>query len=178
MATYLAGLSGLRRALTLRTGSRDLADEAVQETWLRLHRGVPETAQIRDFHAYILISAANIATDLIRRERRHTRGRVTDATLLDRVLDERPSAELVLIGRERLKLLVRALSELSPKAREVLILNRCTGLGHREIAARMAISESMVAKYMGQALRHCRDHFRAADEMEDQAVRPGGKGQG
>lgn len=165
MASYLEGLGRLRRALTLRTGSRDLAEEAVQETWFRLNRELPGQILVRDRQAYILMVAANIATDIIRRERRHLRGRAMDAALLDTVLDERPSAETRLIDRERLKHLVRALAELSPKAREVLILNRCAGLGHREIAARLAISESMVAKYMAQALRHCRAHFRAADQQ-------------
>jgi RNA polymerase sigma-70 factor (ECF subfamily) len=39
-------------------------------------------------------------------------------------------------------------------------MNRCDGLTHREIAARLGVSESMVARYLVQALRHCRDHFR------------------
>jgi len=36
-------------------------------------------------------------------------------------------------------------------------------MSHREIAAALNISESMVAKYMAQALRHGRDHLREVD---------------
>ena len=68
----------------------------------------------------------------------------------------------MLLAREELRQLVRALLLLSDKARSVLLMGRCLGMGHRDIAATMGISESMVAKYMAQALRHCRDHLRQA----------------
>jgi len=40
---------------------------------------------------------------------------------------------------------------------------RVDGLSHREIAERLGVSESMVAKYIGQALRHCRDRLWQID---------------
>jgi RNA polymerase sigma-70 factor (ECF subfamily) len=49
---------------------------------------------------------------------------------------------------------------LSAKPRQALLLNRCDGLSHREIAQKLNVSQSMVARYLAQALRHCRDHFR------------------
>jgi len=37
---------------------------------------------------------------------------------------------------------------------------RVDGLSHAQIARRLGVSESMVAKYIGQALRHCRSQLQ------------------
>ncbi|MCP6134986.1 helix-turn-helix domain-containing protein, partial [Klebsiella pneumoniae] len=54
-------------------------------------------------------------------------------------------------------MLDEALLQLPDKARQALLLNRVEGLTQAQIAQRLGVSESMVAKYIGQALRHCRD---------------------
>ncbi|AEM41690.1 RNA polymerase sigma factor [Ketogulonicigenium vulgare] len=164
MDLYLQRWDLLHRALRKRVGSHDLADEAMQETWFRLRRVVQRREAVRDPKAYILMVAANISIDLIRRERRHIIGHDSDAAVIGAVADEMPTAEAVLIGRSQLRQLVQVLMGLKPKAREVLIMNRCAGMTHREIAAQMKISDRMVAEYMTQALRHCRDAFRALED--------------
>ncbi|ADO43404.1 FecI-like protein [Ketogulonicigenium vulgare Y25] len=161
MDLYLQRWDLLHRALRKRVGSHDLADEAMQETWFRLRRVVQRREAVRDPKAYILMVAANISIDLIRRERRHIIGHDSDAAGGG---GGSPPAEAVLIGRSQLRQLVQVLMGLKPKAREVLIMNRCAGMTHREIAAQMKISDRMVAEYMTQALRHCRDAFRALED--------------
>lgn len=157
---YLAHFADLSRWLANRVGSRDLAEEAMQETWLRLAGNRSALPQVNDPQAYILRVAGNIAIDIIRRERRHSARQISDDATLMALIDETPGPEATIIAREQLRQLVRALITLSDKARNVLLMNRCSGMGHREIAARLGISESMVAKYMAQALRHCRDGLR------------------
>jgi RNA polymerase sigma-70 factor (ECF subfamily) len=49
-----------------------------------------------------------------------------------------------------------AIKELSVKCRTALLLNRLEGKTHAEIARTLGVSESMVAKYIVQALKHCR----------------------
>jgi transmembrane sensor len=69
-------------------------------------------------------------------------------------------ARAALLARERLQILDEALLQLSANARQALLLNRIEGLTQAQIAQRLGVSESMVAKYIGQALRHCRDWLK------------------
>ena len=160
MSVYLRQLKALRGALKKRTGSHELAEDALQETWLRLASIGDRPVEVRDRHAFILRVAGNIATDLLRKERRHGARCISDEDVLAAVADSYPSPEAFAIDRDQLRFLVRALAQLPAKPRAALLLNRCDGLSHARIAARLKVSESMVARYLAQALRHCRDHFR------------------
>ncbi|RFC63543.1 sigma-70 family RNA polymerase sigma factor [Fulvimarina endophytica] len=155
---YLREWRSLLAILKRRTGSVDVAEEAVQETWLRI-AGASETAPaILDRHAYLLRVAGNIAIDLLRRDRRRAALPLTDA-VLERLVDAAPSPETQAIDRDELRALVEALALLPDKPRRALLMARCDQLTHAEIAERLGVSASMVAKYLVQALRHCRDHL-------------------
>lgn len=162
MSVYLRQWKVLRGLLRRHAGSYELAEDALQETWLRLSGMKSRPVAIQDRQAFILRMAGNIAIDLLRRERRHGSRCVSDEAVLLAIADTCPSPEIFAIDRDQLRLLVRALAQLAPKPRAALLLNRCDGLTHRQIARRLKVSESMVARYLAQALRHCRDHFRDA----------------
>ena len=161
IAVYLRQWKTLRGILGKRTGSQELAEEALQETWIRLARAGTPDEPIRDHQALILRIAGNIATDIVRREKRYASRVVSDETLMSSIADSTPSPETFAIDRDRLRQLVRVLATLSDKARAVLLMSRCDEVPYSEIGRTLGISESMVAKYMAQALRHCRDHLRA-----------------
>lgn len=155
---YLDHWQILRRQLVRKTGSLDLAEDALQETWLRLARMKNGPAIIQDRQAYVLRVAANIATDLARRQHRYER-RLAGEEELHSVADEQPSPETIVMDRDRLRRLVEALANLASRPRVALIMSRCEGLTHAQIAETLCVSESMVARYLVQALRHCRDHL-------------------
>lgn len=160
MLAYMRQWQELRRHLSRRVGSRDLAEEALQETWLRLVGMGDLPGGVRDSHAFLLRIAGNIAIDLLRRERRASRW-ISEEAVLCEIADQAPSPEAYALHRDELRALVRALAELAPRPRAALLMNRCDGLTHAQIALRLKVSDSMVAKYLGQALRHCRDRLRA-----------------
>lgn len=160
MLAYLLQWRTLRGHLSHRTGSRDLAEEALQETWVRLATMGEQPAAVQDKHAYLLRLAGNIAIDLLRRERRHSARCVSDEAVLQEIADQAPSPEAYALHRDELRALVQALLELPAKPCAALLMNRCDGLTHVQIAARLKVSPSMVAKYLAQALRHCRDRLR------------------
>ena len=68
MLAYMRQWHDLRGHLSRRVGSRDLAEEALQETWLRLAGMGQARPEVRDCHAFLLRIAGNIAIDLLRRE--------------------------------------------------------------------------------------------------------------
>ncbi len=157
---YLRHWNSLRSHLRKRTGSLEVAEDALQETWFRV-AGLSGSTAVRDKQAFLLRIAANVAIDLIRRERRHQSRCTTDGEVLADIEDLAPSPETIVIDRDQLRALVKALMELPEKARTALLMSRCDGFSHREVAAHLSVSESMVAKYLAQALRQCRDAFRA-----------------
>lgn len=160
MSIYLQQLKYLRDMLKKRTSSHELAEDALQETWLRLSKIEAHAYEVRDHRAFITRVANNIAIDLLRKERRHHLACLSDEEILQAVADAAPTPETYAIDRDHLRQLVYALLQLPPKPRTALLLARCDLLTHHEIAQRLDVSESMVARYLAQALRHCRDHFR------------------
>ena len=160
MSVYLQQLKYLRDMLKKRTSSHELAEDALQETWLRLSKIETHIYEVRDHRAFITRVANNIAIDLLRKERRHHQACLSDEEILQAVADTAPTPETYAIDRDHLRRLVYALLQLPPKPRTALLLARCDLLTHHEIARRLDVSESMVARYLAQALRHCRDHFR------------------
>lgn len=160
MSVYLRQLKFLRDMLKKRTSSYELAEDALQETWLRLSKLESLSYEVRDHRAFIAKVANNIAIDLLRKEQRHHKACLSDEEILKAVADTAPTPEIYAIDRDNLRQLVYALLQLPPKPRTALLLARCDLLTHYEIAKRLDVSESMVARYLAQALRHCRDHFR------------------
>jgi RNA polymerase sigma factor (sigma-70 family) len=111
----------------------------------------------------VLRTATNLAIDWLRRDVRLRTVHAPDdevETIEDPT--ERPEARL--IAQERLRLLNAALLELPPKVRQALLLNRVDGLTQAEIAVKLGVSESMVTKYIAQALRHCRTWRDRSDQ--------------
>lgn len=160
MSVYLRQLKYLRDTLKMRTSSHELAEDVLQETWLRLSAIETRAYEVRNPRAFILRVANNIAIDLLRKQQRHNKICLSDDEVLQAIADTAPTPETYAIDRDHLRQLVYALLQLPPKPRTALLLARCDLLTHYEIAQRLSVSESMVARYLAQALRHCRDHFR------------------
>ncbi|HWB50398.1 MAG TPA: sigma-70 family RNA polymerase sigma factor [Stellaceae bacterium] len=163
IASFQENYEDLLRFLARRTGDADRAADIAQDTYLRLASIGPGAASIDNPRAYVYRVAGNLAIDTMRREgriaARHT-GYEPDET----VPDPASTPEQTLFAKERLALIDAALDELSAKARLALLYFRVEGLSHAETAARLGISESMVAKYIAQALRHCRDRLRQTEQ--------------
>lgn len=152
----------LLRFLTRRLGDLERAADVAQDTYVRLAATADPGPDLRDARAFVFRVAGNLAIDTLRRD-----GRLalfeTAPEAGDGVPDPTPSVEVLCLARERLGQLDAALAQLPAKARLALLYNRVDGLTHAEIARRLEVSESMVAKYIAQALRHCRDRLGQSD---------------
>lgn len=155
-ATFHDYYADLVRYLTRRTGDAGRASDIAQETYVRIASSEADMSAVENDRAYLYRVAGNLAVDSLRREYRQSTW-LSGEEPGDDLVDPAPSPEQVAIGRDDLRRLDAVLDGLPPKARLALLLFRVDGLSHAEIAARLGVSSSMVAKYIGQALRHCRD---------------------
>lgn len=144
--------------LTRRMSDRQRAADVAQETYLKLLKIDASVAVLND-RRFIFRVAGNLAIDTLRHEQRLTANQADSQHTAD-LIDPAPQPEATLLAKERLAILDDALQQLSPNARQALLLNRLEGLTQAQIAIELGVSESMVAKYIGQALRHCRDWLK------------------
>lgn len=132
-----------------RTGSRAIAEELVQDTWLKLSGSRGDV--IDNPGGFISQVARNTVTDHLRKERRRAE---IDAELSDLLwpgIDE-VSPERTLIGREQVQRVRAVLGELPEKTRKIFLMNRIDGIPHRRIAELFDMTDEAVYYHIRRAL--------------------------
>ena len=153
----------LRRLLRSRGNSTDDADDLIQEAFLRLQVYCREH-EVEKKEAFLVRTVLNLAID---RRRHATHGvRVTETIRTLQLADSMPSAVDVLAAQERLLHMKAGLDRLSPRRREVFVLNRIEGYSFPQIAQQLGITLSAVEKHAAKAVL----------EMTDWMETEGGKG--
>jgi len=136
-------------------------EDVVQETYARL-LGLNDSAwaAVRNWHAFLFTTARNVALDRIRRSRVVSLDALAEMGSMD-VLDQAPSVDEALNARQELALLLDTIASLPDRCRETLTLRKLYGLPQREIARRLAISESTVEKHVAYGVRLCAERMFA-----------------
>ena len=134
-------------------GDLDLAEDAVQDAFVRAAERWPYDGAPRNPGAWIVTTARNAAIDRIRREQ--TLARKTE--LLARA-EELPDDEEAVIPDERLELIFACCHPaLAPEAQVALTLSLVGGLETPEIARAFLVPESTLAQRLVRAKRKIRD---------------------
>lgn len=161
LASFQEHYDDLLQFLTRRMSDRQRAADVAQETYLKLVNIDEQAVPVLHARSFIFRVAGNLAIDALRREQRIAASH-DDSDGACEVACPAPAPEAALLARERLQILDQALLQLPDNARQALLLNRVEGLTQKQVAQRLGVSESMVAKYIGQALRHCRGRLKQA----------------
>ncbi len=135
-------LLGLRLPLE----SQDVND-ALQETFLRLFRGLPKFDASRSLEAYALGIARFVAIDLIRRAPPQAAGDISQAQ------GEEPASQAA-SRLERRELIAAALAALDPELRTVIALRHQSGLKMEELAECLEVSAPTARARVREA-SHC-----------------------
>ena len=136
-------------------------EDVVQETYARLLSLTDSASDaVRNWHAYLFTTARNAALDRIRRSRVVSLDALAEMGSAD-VLDQTPSADEALNARQELALLLETIASLPARCREALTLRKLYGLSQREIAQRLAITESTVEKHVAYGVRLCAERMFA-----------------
>ena len=149
---FVLGYDELRARLTRRFGSVELASDALHETWLRIDNAAPSGTVLSPKH-YLLQMASNAALKRLNADNRFVT--LTDAKMAIGLVDEAADPEQTVIARSDIEALARALSELTPRRRDILLSSRLEGAPLRAIAERLGISQRLVEIELKHALAHC-----------------------
>ena len=149
---YRAVSPELHRLLVRKLGNSEEAEEIAHDAFEKLLRldGREDIANLRRF---FFTMANRMALDVLRRRQmrdRHTRGHPA-AEVVERNIEDGP--ERILMGRERLTAVQRALAGLPSKTRYVFLLHRFEGYTYAEIAKTIHLSQKSVEYHMNRALQ-------------------------
>jgi RNA polymerase sigma-70 factor (family 1) len=131
-----------------------MADELVQEVFLKVWLNRDKLPHILKFNAWLFIIARNQVFDTLKLLAKEATARRQMANLLD------PEANFVedhLLNKENELRLKHALDHLSPQQKLIFTLSRHQGMKHEEIASRLNISRNTVKTHLVHALKTLKD---------------------
>ncbi|MEM9247738.1 MAG: sigma-70 family RNA polymerase sigma factor [Pseudomonadota bacterium] len=125
--------------------NRAVAEDLVQESWLRWASKPYQPTQIRPILLQII---RNLSIDWLRRQQTERTGNAE----LSRWTDDGPDTERIVIARQELRCVVRALQKLPARTLTAFRLRRLDGLTYKEIGRRLGISEASAYRLVADAL--------------------------
>lgn len=131
-----------------------LADELVQEVFLKVWLNRNKLPHILKFESWIFIITRNQVFDTLKQIAREATARKQMAHFLD------PEADLVedhILTKENEARLQNALNHLSPQQKLIFTLSRQEGMKHEEIATQLNISRNTVKTHLVHALKTLKD---------------------
>jgi RNA polymerase sigma-70 factor (ECF subfamily) len=140
--------------LTQMLGRVDLAREAIQDTYEKLHRMYrPEQVL---FPRAILFKVATQYALMQLRRRRVESAVISGPAGMEQVPDLRGEPERRVMAEQIEQRVAQVIGELPSALRTVFVLAHVQGESRKEIARRLGISERRVDKRMTRALKQCR----------------------
>lgn len=156
--TYLEKRDTLLRLFTASLGRPDLAEDILQELYLKIEKFGPDQS-VENPLGYLFRAANNIYLNRLRAQGSQVvrdeawQDAHTDTIGAEAIAAE-PGAEAALIHKQTLAGILAALAELDETTQAVVRLNRFEGLTQKEVAGRLGLSLATVERRLGNALRH------------------------
>lgn len=138
------------------TGSAAIAEDAIQDIFLKIWKDRSKLGHIDNFNAYLHRMAHNHAYSGFRVMAREE---LILAELKQETPPDTAHPEQILLSREIRAQIRELVNQLSPQQRAVFLLSRDAGLKQEEIARKLDISVLTVKKHMGIAMRIMRDEI-------------------
>lgn len=136
--------------------SRELAEEIVQEVFLKIWIRREEMATILNFEAYLFTITRNHIFDGIKDIARETTAKSEFAHSSQHV----HGTDYPLIEKQYEELLDQAVNQLPPQQKQIFRLAKMEGLSHQAIADQLHISRLTVKTHMAKALQTIRHNLR------------------
>jgi len=166
LEAYLENEVALKRYLRRFFRSREAADDLAQEAFLRAFAA--ESGRIIETpKAFLFKVAKNLAINELARQSTMAIEPLGDFEGQE-VLEDNSQVAVddVVDGRERIRLLARAIAALPPQCAKFFMLRKLQGMSQKEIAIRLNISVRTVENHVALGLSRCRAYMRAQGGME------------
>lgn len=136
------------------TGVKTVAEDVVQEVFIKLWLHKEKLATVENFNAYINAIVRNHIFNSFRKM-------ANEQTLLQKLSAQKPQNNKEVFDsvcyHELEELVHKAVCQLTPQQKKVYNLSRIDGLKHEEIAEKMGISRSTVKGHLTGALSHIKN---------------------
>jgi len=142
----------LRRYLLCAGANAADADDAVQESFLRLYRHLAKNGDRSNLYGWVFQVARNLLRDQRKSARRHRTVQLDNAAIRENgPADPRGTPESCVLDEERTRRLRAAIATLPEQQRECMLL-RASGLRYREIAEVLGIQTASVGAMVHRAV--------------------------
>lgn len=142
--------------------STDLAEEIVQEVFIRIWQKREQINTDLNFSAYIKKITLNHVLNHLKKVARE---KVLQQELFGYIEVLRNSTEENLLEKELLKTYDEAIQNLPPQKKLIYHLSRTEELSHEEIAEKLNISKNTVKNHMVEATRFIRNYVSKNDSV-------------
>jgi RNA polymerase sigma-70 factor (ECF subfamily) len=137
------------------SGSATIAEDVLQDVFLKIWRNRAQLTGIDNFNAYLYRMAQNHAVNVLRRQSREA----LLLTEVQRLAPQKVFSDEWLAAKEVQTALQQAIDSLPARQRKVYQLGKEQGLSYEEIANMLNISTSTVRNHMVQALKAIREYI-------------------
>lgn len=167
MRSLLAGYGALRSRLARRLGP-ELADDALQETWMRLEtRG--DLAPVKNPDAYLFRAALNVASNLAKSQQRLLSHLEVDALL--NVADDAPGPAIIAEDRASIAIVQTALAELTERQRTIFEEAFMGDASHHDLATRFGVTVRTIQKELKLGVDLCARRLKRGKSFASGASR-------
>lgn len=144
-------------------GQRQDAEDAAQETFVRVLKNLHRWDQARDFQPWLLAIAGNRCRTALAARRRRPTTEAAVEWIADDAPDQRPAQNLA----EEVRL---ALSELRPEYRQAFLLFHEQELAYGQIAEAMKVPLGTIKTWVHRARKELIEHLRRRDAIPQERV--------
>ena len=146
------------------SGNHELAQEIVQDIFLKIWKNRAALSEIENFNAYLFVISRNHAFNCLKqaakeREKKQEWPRYSE----DGLYEEGEGADN--LYQEYHSFLEEAIEKLPPRQKSVYLLSQHEGLSYEEIASRLHLSFETVKKHKSLALQFIRRQVSAKKGM-------------
>lgn len=139
-----------------------LAEEIVQEVFLKVWLNASELNPDLEFKSYIFTIARNLSLNSLR-------SAVNNRKLTEEIFYLNPgigkSSDEILLDEELENIRIKAIESLPTKRREIFILSRTEGKSYNEISSELGISINTVKVQMSKALETLRKYIQIHGDL-------------